>query len=106
MEEHERYVPGETPVVFIGKPKESLVKSPAFAHVSEYTGARSNYVLGVASWDYYRAYFDYILMNPAVMAEEDDWYSMRRNAFVRKMPAFPAEGSIAMVKGILVVKLG
>lgn len=105
MEDCDRYIPGKTPVVIIGRPRTSLIPSPAFENVDDYTGAKTNYVPGVATWDYYKAYFGYVLMNPAVMAEEEDWTALRKNKVVKHMPSYPEDGSIKIVKGTLVVKL-
>lgn len=70
------------------------------------TGEWNTYVLGAAGRNYYQAYFDYVLMNPAVIADTDTWNEMQTNSEVDEMPCYPEEGSIAIVDGVLVVKLG
>ncbi|MCD8010057.1 MAG: glucosyltransferase domain-containing protein [Lachnospiraceae bacterium] len=105
MEEQEGYVTGETPVVFAGKPNSVLQRSSEFSALSQLTGLRSAYVPGQASRNYYQAYFEYVLLNPAVMAENSVWTELRGSEEVAAMPCYPEEGSLAFIDGVLVVKL-
>lgn len=106
MEETDGYVTGETPVVFAGKPNSVLQRSSEFSALSQLTGLRSAYVPGQASRNYYQAYFDYVLLNPAVMAETSVWNELRGSEEVAAMPSYPEEGSLTFIDGVLVVKLG
>lgn len=107
MECCEEYVTGETSVVFVGRPDSLLDPLPGFEELyEEMTGEWNTYVLGAAGRNYYQAYFDYVLMNPAVIADTDTWNEMQTNSEVDEMPCYPEEGSIAIVDGVLVVKLG
>ena len=106
MEEQKEYVTGETQVVFVGEPVHLLEKIPELEYGYEFTGANGNYVLGAAKRDYYQAYFDYVLQNPAIMADEEAWDEMQDKPLVEEMPSYPEEGCIKMMDGILVVKLG
>ncbi|MCD7956448.1 MAG: glucosyltransferase domain-containing protein [Lachnospiraceae bacterium] len=106
MEEVDGYVTGETEVVFVGKPDSLLESMSGFGHIYRLTGSASTFIAPRASRDYFKAYFDYVLLNPAVMADTDTWNEMRENEEILAMPDFPDEGSIAMVDGVLVVKLG
>ncbi|MCD8053514.1 MAG: glucosyltransferase domain-containing protein [Lachnospiraceae bacterium] len=106
MEEMDGYVTGETPVVFAGKPNSVLQRSSEFSALSQLTGLRSAYVPGQASRNYYQAYFEYVLLNPAVMAEASVWTELRGSEEVAAMPCYPEEGSFAIIDGVLVVKLG
>ena len=106
MENCEGYVTGETPVVFVGQPDTLLDTIPGFERTYEMTGSESWYVLGAASRGYYQAYFDYILLNPAIMADYETWSQMQTNEEVKAMPCYPQEGSVAIIDDVIVVKLG
>ena len=62
--------------------------------------------MGAASRGYYQAYFDYILLNPAIMADYETWSQMQTNEEVKAMPCYPQEGSVAIIDDVIVVKLG
>lgn len=106
MEEQEEYVTGETPVVFVGEPVELLEMMPEFAYGYDLTGAKGNYVLGAAQRDYYQSYFNYVLQNPAVMAESELWYEIQSSSEIEEMPSYPEQGCAKMIDGVLIVKLG
>ena len=105
MENYEGYVTGETPVVFVGTPAALLDSIPGFEQIDNITGCSNQLVIGKGSRERYRAYFDYILLNPAIMADSEIWSQMQTDSRVADMPCYPAEGSIAIVDGILVVKM-
>ena len=105
MEQVEGYVPGETPVVFVGDPDEQIEEGWGYGRISELTGASYTSVLGAALRTYYQRYFDYVLMNPAVMADAETWDEITANEIVADMPSYPESGSIQLIDGVLVVKL-
>lgn len=98
MEEQEGYVPGVTPVLFVGK------------NVGEYRDGfeRYNLITGasiagpITYYDTYTAYFEYVLGRPIVSIENDD---LKYGSEVYTMPAYPQPGSIRMVEGTMVVKM-
>ena len=45
------------------------------------------------------------MMNPIKLAGGDIWHSMPDNPQVAQMPVYPAEGSLALIDDVLVVKL-
>lgn len=105
MEEVEGYVPGETPVVFVGVPSRLKTVIPGFEAYRGITGS-NNYVIGpVARWRY-QAYFMYFLRSPVVIAEDAVWSQMQRAEELTSMPAYPNDGSMQLVDGVLLVKLG
>ncbi len=106
MENCDGYITGETPVVFVGKPDALLDKIPGFEHVYNITGCWNSFVLNSNARGRYQAYFDYILLNPAIMADEETWSQMQNNDEAVNMPCYPAMGSVAIVDGVLVVKMG
>ena len=106
MEEQEEYITGETPVVFVGEPMHLLEMMPEFSYGYDYAGANGNYVLGAAKRDYYRAYFEYVLQNPAIMAADETWDKLQDNPEVEAMPSYPEDGCMKEIDGVLVVKMG
>ena len=101
----EGYAPGITPVVFAG----SLFNSPlavpraGFEETTAIFG--SNNLYAVTAEDYYIWYVDQILGYPLKMDLSLVWSYLDR-ADVRALPVFPAEGSIQMIDGVLVVHIG
>lgn len=99
MEEQEEYIPGETPVMFIG---ENVVGN------SKYGFERYEVLTGVSGQgavtysDTYKDYFKYILARPVSFGYDEE---IKNSEEVLDMPVFPKEGSVKMVEGILVVKL-
>lgn len=107
MEDCPGYVTGQTPVVFVGMPDAALENQVAgFERLYEMVGNEIGYALGVAGQSYYQAYFDNVLQNPAVMADEGTWFRFRKDDRVAAMPCYPAEGSVGMLDGVMIVKLG
>lgn len=106
MEGQEGYVIGETPVVFSGAPVQMLEPVPGLEDLSNVFGCRYPYVLYSIERKRYCAYFDYILMNPAKMADPEIWSQMQTDSRVVAMPSYPEEGCMAFLDGVLVVKLG
>lgn len=101
IEETEGYVPGETPVAFVGRldDNETLNRGrEAFADLDHTVGLWSDYA---ATYNLGRYLTDY-LNAPLAWDTETD-FSTR--AEVQAMPAFPAAESVAMVDGTVVVKL-
>ena len=106
IEEQEDYVPGETPVVLTGYLSQLNNTIPGFEPYSKITGAwRADPIYQLAR---YRvdAYMDAVLLNPVKLANSSLWTAMQQDPRVAEMPAYPAEGCIAMIDGIMVVKLG
>ncbi len=92
-------------MVFVGAPSAVLDKMPGFESLYSMTGQGKMYVIGPTLRGRYVSYFDYVLMNPAVIADSETWNEMQTNSEVVNMPCYPEEGSVAIVDGILVVKL-
>ncbi|MFR6065975.1 MAG: glucosyltransferase domain-containing protein [Eubacterium sp.] len=106
IENTENYVIGETNVVFVGVPEREIKDIEGFSRYTDIIGAGNTYVLGAAGRNYYVSYFENILANPTVIADENTWEKMQNDNIVKEMPCYPDEGSIQMIDGILVVKLG
>ena len=43
---------------------------------------------------------------PIVLCEASKWWELKNSSEVSKMPAFPSPDCIAMIDGVLVVKMG
>lgn len=108
MEEHHDYVTGETPVAFIGKSK--LISTPEkLDQYSEYTGMDNPNAIRANITEYYntyKAYFNYKLFNPAQMCDTETWRALYYNSDVLEMPIYPEQGSLQLIDGVFVVKLG
>lgn len=105
MEQCEGYVPGETPVVFVGTTTLLNRVIPGFKDYWNVTGMTSPDVIAAPEKSRFQAYFDYILNTPLLLADDYQWFALRTSQETEAMPAFPAAGSVAMQEGILVVKL-
>lgn len=98
IESTEGYVSGETPVAFCGSFENTdyVPNMEAFKDIVPYGTGKS--ALTYVGTDY--AYLTYILntnMNLTRIESE--------NQTVKQMPCYPAEGSVAFVDGVLVVKI-
>lgn len=106
MEECEEYVPGETPVVFVGLPDNLIDMIPGFKDYWNVIGMISTDVILRPQRDRYRAYFENVMGLPIVLAEDSVWDDIWSRDSVIEMPPYPSKECIAMIDGNLVVKLG
>ena len=105
MEASGEYEPGVTPVVFVGAPAGMHDNIPGFERYSRITGS-DNAVVANTNEDYrLRAYFDTVLNIPVVIPSGDIYNGMKTDPRVADMPVYPEDGCIALLDGILVVKL-
>ena len=103
MESCEGYIPGKTPVVFVGLARFDTI--PGFEEYTRVTGADYPGVTGMQEDFRARAYFQYVLNNPALIPGSDVFARMREDPRVEAMPDYPLSGSVAMIDDVLVVKL-
>ncbi len=106
MEDYDDYVIGETPVVFVGLPKTLHSVTPGFKEYWNVIGMQFTDVILQPSPDRFQAYFNYVLNVPVNLADSSTWTAMRNSDRVKQMPAYPADGFLAMEDGVLIVKLG
>lgn len=100
MESQEDYIPGETPVLFVGE--DVIGKSRyGFEKYENVTGV--NFTSSLTFYDTYDQYFEYVLGLPLNFSEDNE---LRQDERVQKMPTFPKKGSVTMIDGTMVVKLG
>ncbi len=108
IETFEDYNAGETKVAMVGKPEQIytsiLNKAFEYCRVKKLTGMKHGFP--ILYW-YYDSYFEYVLMNPIDIVNEESILQLETNEkLVKMMPCYPAEGSIQMIDSVLVVKLG
>ena len=106
MEDYDGYVPGETPVYFSGLPKDLNKSIPGFKEYQTVTGMEQTDLLCAPQRIRFQAYFDYILCTPVNLVQDELWIEMETDPRISEMPCYPADGCIAMIDNMLVVKLG
>lgn len=106
MEECDEYEPGKTPVVFIGNSDQLNEFIPGFEKYRRITGAVDPWSANMPEDFRSRTYFQYVLNNPALIASGSVWEETQTDPRVSQMPSYPSDGCIAMLDGVLVVKLG
>jgi hypothetical protein len=94
-----------TPIALVGLPSQMADIVPGFETYRDPNGMWMSDALCFADHDRWRRYFDTVLMNSALFAPEDIWYGMADHPQVVEMPVYPASDSLAMVDGVLVMKL-
>lgn len=109
IEQREDYVSCETPVAFIGTG--GGIRFPdEYGNMRWLVGLHLNDSIGVDTplgyYNAYRAYFQYVLDYPILLCEGTKWQALKNSDAVAAMPAFPDPDCIAMIDGILVVKMG
>ena len=109
IEQREDYVYRETPVAFIGTGG-GIDYPTGYGNMHKLVGLHLNNSIGVDTplpyYNAYQAYFRNMLDYPIVLCEESKWWELNNSSEVSKMPAFPSPDCIAMIDGVLVVKMG
>ena len=110
VEQNPDYVPGETPLAFVGVSEQLNDAIYGFADYGRITGAEGGSAIPAAHAEYYynayAAYFRYILNNPAVFCPHDKWNALQGDPAVAALPCYPTPGCMQLRDGVLVVKLG
>lgn len=106
LEAEEGYIPGETPVVFVGTPDNKIDIMPGFKDYWDVIGMISTDVIYTPEVSRYRAYFDYVMGLPICLADQELWDSVSKSPMAEEMPCYPAEGCLQFYDGVLVMKLG
>lgn len=105
MNEIEEYKDGQTPVAFIGRPLNQIRRNQDFV-INDITGMRRSFVPYYSYSERYQAYFNYILMTNTIFVSEEKIDEISDDKRAINMPVYPSKGSIKMIDGVLVVKLG
>lgn len=103
IEQVEGYIPGETPVEFLGDIQRSqlAMTRPAFAHLGSLTGTEENYAITYA--DTFWMYLEDVMGYPIKRFRETKNEEQER--VTDDMPCFPDKDSVQMVDGVVFVKL-
>ena len=106
IESIDGYVPGDTEVIFVGdlKNNEILNKARPFFNKFLATGLDESYGL-----TYYLVIENYIvdyLGYPMNIPDKDYADKIAEKEKIKNMPIYPNKGSIEMIDGVVVVKLG
>lgn len=103
IEQVEGYIPGETPVEFLGDIQWSqlAMTRPAFAHLGSLTGTEENYAITHA--DTFWMYLEDVMGYPIKRFRETKNEEQER--VTDDMPCFPDKDSVQMVDGVVFVKL-
>lgn len=103
IEQVEGYIPGETPVEFLGDILRSqlTMTRPAFAHLGSLTGTEENYAITHA--DTFWMYLEDVMGYPIKRFRETKNEEQER--VTDDMPCFPDKDSVQMVDGVVFVKL-
>lgn len=103
IEQVEGYIPGETPVEFLGDILRSqlTMTRPAFAHLGSLTGTEENYAItyGDTFWMYLEDVMGYPIKRFRETKNEE------QERVTDDMPCFPDKDSVQMVDGVVFVKL-
>lgn len=106
LEAEEGYIPGETPVIFVGTPDNRIDIMPGFKDYWDVIGMISTDVIYTPEVSRYRAYFDYVMGLPICLADQELWNTVSKSTMAQQMPCYPAEGCLQFQDGVLVMKLG
>ena len=104
------YVPGETPVVFVGT--DGTLNGPVYGYerYDAITGAEYPTALQYSHATYYyntyAAYFRYVLNTRILLAEPGTWERLQWDERVQAMGAYPSADCLQEIDGVLVVKVG
>ena len=101
----EGYIPGETPVCFLGYLPSSRIdmERPGFETLANLQGMRYTYAASYETstpW-----YYQMILGYPVNFVSTDDQFMYRHSDIAEKLPAYPEEGFCQMIDGILFVRI-
>lgn len=105
MEMLEEYEVGVTPVVFVGTHQLLNDVIPGYEEYQDITGMESSVVANPLEDYRLRTYFQTVMNYPVNVPGSDVFQQIREDPRVEAMPAYPDNGSIAMIDDTLVVKL-
>lgn len=103
IEEDERYIPGESKVIFVGDTKKMLNKIPGFENLYRVNG--QEYPISTTGRKKFESYFKYILINPIIIADEKPWDLMQDNKKALDLKIFPNHNSAEIIDGYYVIRL-
>ena len=109
LNQREDFLSEDTELAFIGVFKHSEL--PAGMYVARrLTGLDNSSVFHIDTSEHYynsyKAYFQYVLQYPVRFCSDDTHKRLTEDPRVEEMPTFPKDGSIRMIDGVMVVKMG
>ena len=99
IESIQDYIPGETPVVFVGHPDALIEPISGLEDISRIIGNEYR----SATSTYYKAYFEFVLQRPIKVIYPDEDFKKQKE--ISEMPCFPDKNSVQWINGEVVVKL-
>lgn len=104
LEQREDYVRGETPLLFAGDLGWQTKMRVEQVRYWDYTGMGSS--TPIQSWKLYEPYLEYMMGIEVIYVDGQTRWDMVTSEQVHAMPIYPEAGSIEMIDGVLVVKVG
>lgn len=104
IEDMEGYVPGETKIVFLGKPDYLLITPDEFLDASEIHGGEYTTTIGASVRRYYENYFMYILRTDAKIADSDTWDYYQDKFKENDLNVYPNKNSMKIVDNVCLVR--
>lgn len=98
IENQEGYIPGETPVIFVGTPGDALTELPSKKHIQNITGVEENSAI---TYDF-ESYFENVLQKEIRIEDVEE----KNVNEIKALPAYPEKGYITWIDGKLIVKFG
>jgi len=108
MERTPGYKIGETPVIIVGHIRENPYVRPLKDFGRLHSDFLGGHGLDVTFPETYRNYFDYVLNYPVQYVPREEMAECLENLdleAIHNMPIFPEQGGVALIDGVLVVKL-
>lgn len=102
IDQTEGYVPGETPVTFVGQVSEILQEVPGTERVKGISGC--NKTSAITYEGTYQAYFENVMLRDVEVVFGSDAGNLPE-AEIARMPAYPQAGYVQLVGDVVVVKL-
>ncbi len=100
IDQAEGYVPGETPVTFVGQVSEILQEVPGTEKVKGISGC--NKTSAITYPGTYQAYFDNVMLRDVSVIFDE---GTAKKEEVLHMPVYPKPGYVKLVDGVAVVRL-
>lgn len=97
IESQEGYIPGETPVIFVGTPSDVLTELPSKKHIQNITGVEKNSSI---TYDF-ESYFENVLQKEILIEEVEE---VENVSSIKALPTYPEKGYIAWIDGKIIVK--
>lgn len=102
VEGTEGYVPGETPVTFVGDVSEIIQEVPGTDRVKGISGCNKSSAITYEGT--YQAYFNNVMLREIKVVRENELKNLSKKK-IDQMPAYPQEGYVKKMNDVVVVKL-